>query len=406
MKGITTALVADDDPIARGLAAQQLWALGIPSVLTVNSGKSALRELQNGSSIDLLVTDLRMPDMDGIELLRQLSSQSQRMGIILMSSLGDRILRTAEQVARGRNLDVLGVAAKPISRKQLHGLLERIVTAKNDPATRETTQTKDSEHPASTIRPEWIREALNTDQYCIAVQPEIDTKTLALQSVEVLSRWTHPELVKFSPFKIISAAEEHDLIDEVTLAAVARIGHANQAWARQRLFPKIALNVSGLTLNHLSFPERLTSALQDCGLGPDSVVVEFTETALPTSASDSLDVTSRLILKGFSLSIDDYGTGYSNLERLQSVPLSQLKIDRAFIRTMMHSADALKIVRSSVELAHSLGLTTVAEGVENESILALCRRIGCDLLQGYHIARPMQPSDLNAWNTAWRARTS
>lgn len=402
MKKDCTALVADDDPIARGLAAQQLWALGAKTVLTVNSGKSALRELQSEPSIDLLITDLRMPDMDGIELLRQLGQHSQRLGVILMSSLGNRILRTAEQVARGRNLDVLGVAAKPLNRKLLESLLDRPSALARD-ADAPHAAHKDASVP-STIDPKWIREALANNQYQIAVQPEVDARTMALHSVEVLSRWTHPELQKFSPFKIIGAAEEHDLIDEITLEAVNDIGKARHEWARQKLFPKIALNVSGLTLNHLSFPERLYEALYQHGIGPDSVMVEFTETALPTSASDSLDVTSRLMLKGFSLSIDDYGTGYSNLERLQSVPLSQLKIDRAFISTMLHSADALKIVRSSVELAHSMDLHTVAEGVENEDILALCRRVGCDLLQGYHIARPMEPELLDDWHKAWRRR--
>jgi len=399
-----TALVADDDPIARGLAAQQLWALGAKSVLTVNSGKCALRELQSDASINLLITDLRMPDMDGIELLRQLGEHSQRLGVILMSSLGDRILRTAEQVARGRNLDVLGVAAKPLNRKLLQKLLEHRSSSANDAEAPQAAQADTTE--ASTIDPKWIREALANQQYQIAVQPEVDARTLELHSVEVLSRWSHPELRNFSPFKIIGAAEEHDLIDEVTLAAVNGIGKARQEWARQKLFPKIALNVSGLTLNHLSFPERLNEALYHHGIDPDSVIIEFTETALPTSASDSLDVTSRLMLKGFSLSIDDYGTGYSNLERLQTVPLSQLKIDRAFISTMLHSADALKIVRSSVELAHSMDLHTVAEGVENEDVLALCRRVGCDLLQGYHIARPMDPELLEDWYKAWRRRNS
>ncbi|MGJ8668249.1 MAG: EAL domain-containing response regulator [Oceanococcus sp.] len=390
--GRLQALVADDDPISRGIVAEQLLSLGVGSVRSASSGNAALRQLKEHPEINLLITDLKMPDMDGIALLRELESLSPRLGVIIMSALGNKILRAAETIGGGHKLDVLGIAEKPIRRKYLEQLLAK--------APQKFTQSPSSAsniRSANIVNPQDITDALENDQHLIVVQPEIDAISGLFVGLEVLSRWSHPQLSLHSPGDVIETAEAAGLMSALLRSTMRKAGKAWQRWAHDGLSPTISINLSNQNLADADLPEWLQEECRRHRLSPENVILEITETAVPSSATVNLEVAFRLGLSGFRLSIDDFGTGHSNLRQLQDMPFHQLKIDKSFVDQIEDSFEARTIIESSLQLAHNLGLTTVAEGVETLGQLNALRDMGCTLIQGYLLARPMPPENLAAW---------
>lgn len=390
------ALVVDDDPISRGMVSEQLLALQADSVKSVDSGRSALGMLQLHDEINLVVTDLRMPDLDGIALLAALDQFRDRVHVIIMSALGDKILRAASRIGIGHNLSILGVSSKPLGLRKLASMLERV---RNRP---EQAKTKVEELKAVSI--DSIRAALTEEGHYILVQPELRSQDLSLEAVEVLSRWKHPALAQRSPADIITAAERAGIISELNQHLLDEVGAAWNAWARHKLSPRISINISAITMADRSFPDWINRSIQPYALTPQDLILEITETAIPASGTSNLEVACRLGMLGFELSVDDFGTGFANLQQLQDMPFCWLKIDQSFVRQMERSEEARTIVKSSIRMAHDLGLTTVGEGVETELHQRMLTDMGCDVLQGYLFARPMLPSELPAWHKEFQEK--
>ena len=217
------ALVADDDPISRGIVAEQLMRLRVGTVRTAGSGLAALRQLEADPAIGLLVTDLKMPDMDGIALLRELDNKNRQVGVIIMSALGDKILRAAETIGVGHNLQVLGVSPKPVTLKRLRELLAVMPATHQEPAHTESAKT-------SAVSADDIRLALQEDGYYIVAQPELEAISGKFVGVEILSRWAHPRLQGLAPGEVILAAEQSGVMQELIKHTIDRAGKAWKAW--------------------------------------------------------------------------------------------------------------------------------------------------------------------------------
>ncbi len=386
------ALVADDDPVSRGIVAEQLLGLGVQHVRSASSGRAALEQLREDTRINLLVTDLKMPDLDGIALLRDLETLPRCVNVIIMSALGDKILRAAETIGVGHNLRVLGTFSKPVRRSKLSDMLAKAITA---PAQTTATAQNLSFNPA--VQSHDILDALQNGGHKIVVQPEIAASTGRFQALEVLSRWTHPALKLHSPGEVITAAEKAGLMHELLQSTLRQCGQASQHWQSHGLDPTISINLSNQNLANTDLPYYLVESCARHGLTSRNVIFEITETAVPASAKTNLAVAFRLGLNGFKLAIDDFGTGHSNLTQLQDMQFQQLKIDKSFVDGLEHSQEARIIVESSLQLAKKLGMKTVAEGVESAGQADILRTMGCDLIQGYLFARPMAPEDFPAW---------
>ena len=288
--GRLQALVADDDPISRGIVAEQLMGLGVGTVRSASSGSAALKQLQDCPEINLLVTDLKMPDMDGIALLRELESLSQRVCVIIMSALGNKILRAAAMIGVGHHLDVLGITGKPIRRQYLSQMLAKAPQEFTSGA----APSRSSINSASSINPQDIIDALENDQYMIVVQPEIEADSGRFIGLEVLSRWSHPGLSNHSPGDVISAAEDAGLMAQLLEATINQAGKAWQMWAKDGLSPTISINLSNQNLAYPDLPERLNEICAQHKLSPNDVIFEITETAVPSSATTNLEVAFRL----------------------------------------------------------------------------------------------------------------
>jgi EAL domain-containing protein (putative c-di-GMP-specific phosphodiesterase class I) len=245
--------------------------------------------------------------------------------------------------------------------------------------------------------------ALINNRLHLAYQPKVSLVDGTLVRVEALVRWDDPVLGSVPPSRFVPLAERNGLIDPLTHWGLRTALRQWRLWHTAGIDLCLAFNISALSLDQLDFPdlvERLCRALE---VPTERLVLELTEGATQPLIK-LMDTLTRFRIKGIGLAIDDFGTGYSTLMQLRQLPFTELKIDRFFLTDMIVSADSRLIVKTMIDLAHGLGLTATAEGVETEEQLLLLRELGCDVAQGYLIATPLAPEALAGWYAAWKKR--
>ncbi len=382
------ALVVDDDDFVRTVVAQQLRGLGAGEITLASGGHQARELLRDRRHFELIVCDLMMPDSDGVELLRDIASESPGSALIFMSSADPKVLRSVEHIAVKRMLHVLGSVQKPIRSASLKELVRRMDRGRPDCP---------DQQPCAGVSEAMLRDAILNHRIRIAVQPQLNLLTGEVESAEALARWTRDDGTAIGPGLFLPLAERCGLMDALTDSvveqALAAVGTLHRAGIRMR----IAINISPSTLAQPILPEHLVAVARRHGVQASQIVIEVTETGIAGDALPPLEVLTRFRLRGMELAIDDFGTGYSSLARLRHIPFTELKIDRSFVAAARADQEARRIVESSVRLARDLGLRTVAEGIERCEDAALMRALGCDLGQGFHFARPMPPAQLLDW---------
>lgn len=390
-KSNLSILLVDDDPVMHRVCTMILNDLSIYDVQEAISGSKALEIIDQRSRIDVVIFDLNMPEMDGIEFIRHLASQSFSGSLILTSGEDMRILKTVEKLAMEHELTMLGVLEKPVTAVQLKKILNMLDQDSLD-GTIVTTGVYESSD---------LLFAINEDQLDVYFQPKVDVKTGLVVGAEALARWIHPSQGIINPASFITLAEENQLILKLTEVVFRKtLGYA----AKLKSFNfnlNIALNISVDSLKDLSWPDNIEQQIKSAGLEPSTITIEITESRLMEDIAVALDILGRLSLKRFNLSIDDFGTGYSSLEQLQRIPFSELKIDRAFVQGASADSSARAILESSVQLARKLKMKIVAEGVETRQDWDLVAELGCDQVQGYFIARPMPIDQFLNWLGEW-----
>ena len=243
--------------------------------------------------------------------------------------------------------------------------------------------------------------ALAKQQLRMVYQPKVALRDGRLMRVEALVRWDDPERGPVAPSRFVPLAEEHGLIDELTRWGLATILNQWLAWRDSGIDTSIAFNISALSLQSLDFPDLVERSCDELGVPTDRLVLELTEGATQPLIK-LMDTLTRFRIKGIGLAIDDFGTGYSSLMQLRQLPFTEVKIDQAFIADVERSRDCRLIIQSITDLAHGLGLSATAEGVETLQQLRLVRELGCDVVQGYLISPPLDPDSLKAWKTKFR----
>ena len=242
-----------------------------------------------------------------------------------------------------------------------------------------------------------LREAIATGQVGIEVQPIVSVATGELVSVEALVRWAHPELGELQPEMFLGIAERAGLIGPITETVLDQALAVHRAWARAGIDVKVSVNLSARSLSDPDLPRSVAHALARHTVPPERLTLEITENSVIADPDAAIAVLDELRAIGVRLSVDDFGTGYSSLTYLSRLPVQQLKIDKSFIDGMTERTRDEAIVRSIIDLANNLDLEVVAEGVEDPTTLAHLADLGCDLVQGYYVARPMPPGRLGAW---------
>jgi EAL domain-containing protein (putative c-di-GMP-specific phosphodiesterase class I)/FixJ family two-component response regulator len=334
-----------------------------------------------------IAVDLVMPGMDGIEILRALANAGCTARIIVMSGVGAKILEAASQVARERGLRIGGILPKPFKPAALRALLEDSPESASHP---QVATARDAVGPTESE----LEQALREDQFVLHYQPKVLLATRRAAGVEALVRWQHPRLGTIGPERFVPMAERSARMDRLT----HRITERALAWfAPLDARLSLAINISARNLDDVSFADVMHEQCRRHDVPPERVVLELTETSAMQDAAAALDILTRLRLKGFRLSIDDFGTGWSTMTQLSKLPVSELKVDRSFVASMATSGESRKIVDSTISLARSLGLATVAEGVEDAATADLLSALGCDFAQGYLFARPMEGTAAAHW---------
>jgi len=243
-----------------------------------------------------------------------------------------------------------------------------------------------------------LRSALERDEFFLHYQPQMDLVSGEIGSVEALLRWQSPELGLVSPMEFVPLAEENGLIIQIGEWVLRTACRQIKLWRGTSMpISRVAVNISMLQFVRPGFPEDVERVLRDTGLEPEALELELTESFLVKDVAGAIRTLNKLKRIGVTLSIDDFGTGYSSLSQLKRCPIDRLKIDRSFIRDITSDPDDAAITTAVINMASSMNLRVVAEGVEDQAQLSLLKRRKCDEIQGYYLSRPLAPEDLEAF---------
>lgn len=249
-----------------------------------------------------------------------------------------------------------------------------------------------------------LRAALKNGDLDVYYQPKINLRSRQASSAEALVRWTHPEHGFISPEEFIPLAEKSGHIQALTEYVLHAVMHQLRRWRQQDINICAAVNLSAHDLLDASLPRKIQSLLAEYGLSSSALILEITESAVVDDTALATQIMQELRDIGVKLSIDDFGTGQASLAYLKHLPVDDLKIDKSFVLTLDSSREDAIIVESTIAMAHNMGLTVTAEGVENEASLQLLHDFGCDTIQGYFISKPIPSSEFSSWLEQWNER--
>jgi len=385
-------MIVEDQATPRRIAVEILRKLGVAEILQAEDGQDALELIRrSGAPLDVIICDLDMPRMDGVEFIRNVAEANLRASIVLASAVEAPVLASVEAMARSQGMAVLGVLEKPLTQEKLGDLLARHGST--------TANYARADDPL--VDPAELEDAINDRRITPHFQPMVRMSDGQIIGFEALARWRHPERGTLQPEVFIPVAESSGLIDPLTwvmlecaVAEAVRWRQAGHRWT-------ISVNLSLPYLERQGVADRIAALVERHALQPGSVVLEVTESLAATQIAQVLGNIARLRMKGFGIAIDDYGTGYATLQQLSRMPFTELKIDRTFVSGSPDRPNLHAILRSSVELARQLNLGSVAEGVETAGEWHQLDSIGCDVAQGYLVSAPLPPESVLGWANAW-----
>jgi EAL domain-containing protein (putative c-di-GMP-specific phosphodiesterase class I)/CheY-like chemotaxis protein len=386
-------LILDDEPFMHKLLARMLAIHGCTSVVASDNGYAALALLDNPHDVpNLILLDLNMPVMDGLEFVRHLVERQYTGSLILISGEDERMQQAAEKLAQAHKITVLGHLHKPPAQEGLAALIGQWMPSQSEFRAAKNAYGADE-----------LRAAIAHGELVNYYQPKVEIASGRVVGVETLVRWRHPRDGLVPPDQFISVAEAHGLIDELTRVVLAGAFAQSKLWQDAGLILQVAVNLSMDNLASLAFLDEVVGLAAKAGVQPQTMELEVTETRLMADLRTPLEILTRLRLKRFRLSIDDFGTGNSSLAQLRDLPFDELKIDQSFVHGAWKNEKLRALFDSSLGLAKQLGMEVVAEGVEDQADWNFVRTAGCDIAQGYFIAKPMPAADLPGWIQSWQA---
>ena len=336
-------------------------------------------EIETLVGADLILLDLGMPGLDGIEVLRRLAQRSCPATISLISGAAHGVLESAARLGTELDLHMGETFRKPMDLDQLSALIQTVASSKE---------------PHSGPTAEDLRQAIELGQIVPHFQPKVDLYSGSLYGVEALARWDSPSHGQVSPGVFIPLAEEYGLMKALT-ESISR-GALHGLSKLQELSPEavLSLNLSPSLLTELRYPDLLHEWALEAGVDPDKVTIEITESEAMREPKRYMDILIRFRIKGFHLSVDDFGTGFSSLDHLYRLPFEEIKIDKTYVADIGTNEDAAVIVKAMIGLANDLGMSTVAEGIEDEVTAKMLVDFGCIQGQGFYYSRAVCLQDL------------
>lgn len=379
-------LIIDDEPGITALLQALVERAGHTSN-AVNDPREV--EAQLNSALDLIFLDLNMPHLDGVQVLRLLADKKITAFLVLMSGYDHSVLNTAHELAEAHGLNVFSHINKPFKADEIARILNTVAQS----------EVKIKPHRTQKIQPPQIaeselRSALKENRIEMHYQPQMDMKMQRILGIESLCRIRTPKNELIYPEAFIPIAEKLGVIHELTLQVVRKVAQECSELLSKYHGMTVSINISTHDLEHLDFPEVLESIFSEYDIEPTVVIVEVTESLLVHELRIGLDILARMRLKGFKVSIDDFGKGASALEHLKHFPATELKIDKEFIQSIHDSDKSYLLVRHTLDLAHQLGLDVVAEGVEDQATADWLVAAGCDIIQGFWLSEPLPQLEL------------
>jgi len=385
-------LVAEDHDFQRRTLVRMLGGLGAKNVADAADGKAALdifRDLTH--RIDIIISDLEMPGMDGLEFIRHVGATGVPVSVILSSALDPTLVSSVETMTKAYGITLLGAIEKPVTPQKLEALIRKYTAPKPKAA-----------KPAGPAIPlEEIRQGLKNAEFVPFFQPKVRLADGTVTGAEALARWLHPQRGIVAPYAFIGPLEENGLIDNLTWMMLEKSANLCRDWTASGLDVTVSVNLSLASLNDPGLADHITEIVQGQRLDPRRMILEVTESTAMTDVGRALENLARLRMKGFGLSIDDYGTGYSSMQQLSRIPFTELKIDQSFVLSATEKETSKVILASSLDMAKKLKLKAVAEGVETRAHWNLLKSLGCDIAQGYFIAKPMDTRTFTDWVLNW-----
>ena len=386
-------LILDDEPLMHKLLARMLANMGYTSVVTCDNGHTALEMIDSPNDApNLILLDLNMPEMDGLEFVRHLVERHYIGSLILVSGEDERMQQAAEKLARAHKITVLGHLHKPASPEGLAELIGKWMPLQQDKPRAEKKVYGADE----------LRAAIANGELVNYYQPKVWTATGRVMGVETLVRWRHPVDGMVFPDQFIGVAEAHGLIDDLTRVVLTGALAQSRLWQDTGLALQVAVNLSMDNLVSPDYTDWVARLAAKAGVLPQTMELEVTESRLMEDLRIPLEILTRLRLKRFRLSIDDFGTGNSSLAQLRDLPFDELKIDQSFVHGAWNNEKLRAMFDASLGLAKQLGMKAVAEGVEDQADWDFVHQRGCDIAQGYFIAKAMPAAELPGWIQSWQ----
>lgn len=390
----TCFLLVEDHEFQRRALRRMLTELGARKVVDVGGGREALDVFSDLTQpLDIVVTDINMPDGDGMELLRHIGESGAPTSVILVSALDPSLVATVQRMATAYGVRVLGALEKPVRCEALRELVARHV--------RDEPQSPRFNAQAPSFSGEQLAAAIDAGQFHPWYQPIVSLPAGRVLAAEALVRWRHPVRGWLSPGLFVDAIERCGLIDALTWRMLDQASRDCREWRRHGLGARVSVNLSALSLAQPTTAERVARIVAGTGLDPRNVLLELTESAATAQVAHTLENAARLRMLGFEIAVDDYGTGYSSMQQLARIPFTKLKIDRSFVHGAAHDRRLQVLVLNSIRMAKELGMACVAEGVETSEDWDMLAAADCDAAQGFHIARPMTAAAFVEWSRSW-----
>ena len=388
-------LVVDDDHDQRYLLARTLAGMGTARVITAASGEQALAALDR-LAVDIVVTDLRMPGMDGMELVRRIGEKKIPVAVILVSAVDGVLLGSAATMAQAYGVKVIGTIEKPATRANLYKALSDFRVPQ--PAAQGEADIAFAPTPTDVLA------GFSAGQFEPFFQPVVELRSGNVVGAEALARWRHPTRGVLGPDVFLPPLARGGYLDELSWIMLSLAAMEASLWCHADLHMTVSVNVSATSLADPGYADAVTQIVTGHGLEPSAMILELTETEAILNIASALENMTRLRIKGFGLAIDDYGVGYSSMQELSRMPFTEIKIDRSFVAKATTDSKYRLMIEHTIAVAHELGLKTIAEGVETRAECDLLTVLGCDRIQGYLVSKPVEGSGFLRWMVERRAK--